>query len=177
MTDLTPTDIAAAVAAKYEATEGERPSPEVLLDAFAAMAEWTVKSSPPEDAAAVIETVKRLALAAAPLDADHTACDNCEVAYSLTVVEAADDIIPPPQVSRDANGDPDVGICGFCILDADEQPDDFEAMSDRDWEQEQRWAEEDEASIAAASGDDQGLLPGDTPADRDAIVSGLGWHA
>lgn len=149
MHDLTPADITAAVAAKYEDTEGERIPPEVLLDAFANMAEWTVKNSPPEDAAAVIDAVKRLALAAAPLDADHTACDACGVAYSQTVVEAADDLIPPAQVARDANGDPDVGICGFCVIEADEQPDDIDPMSDRDWEQELRWAEEDEASSLA----------------------------
>lgn len=166
MTELTPADLTAAVAAKYEATEGESIPPETLLDSFAAMAAWAVEHGAPEDEADTIDAVKRLALAAAPLDTDHTACDACGIAYSLTVVEAADDLIPPAQVARDANGDPDVGICGFCVIEADAQPDDIDAMSERDWEQERRWAEEDEALVA-----------GDSAADRDAIVRGLGWHA
>lgn len=162
MTDeLTPADIATGLAAKYEATEGEPVPPDVLLDSFVKMAEWTVANSPDDDD--TIDAVKRLALGAAPLDPDAKGCDACDGTYSLAVVEAADAILDGWATLRDAAGDPDVATCPFCNREA---RDERHPPIDDDLDEKVRNTIEDEA-----------LVTGDTPADRDAIVRGLGWSA
>lgn len=158
--DRTPTDIAVGLAAKYEATEGAPVPPDVLLDSFVKMAEWTVENSPDDDD--TIDAVKRLALGAAPLDPDAKGCDACDGTYSLAVVEAADAILDGWATAYDSNGDPDVATCPFCNREAR----DWHPPIDEEFEVKVRHAVEDEALVA-----------GDTPADRDAIIRGLGWSA
>lgn len=96
---------------------------EEIEEALAAAAAALAKDGSDESVA----LIRRLAKAAVPVSGDvHSGCDACDIdEYSVIVVEAADDLIPPRQTAYDANGDPDVTICGFCILDDERNPRDF----------------------------------------------------
>lgn len=150
MTTPSPTDITAGLQARHAATEGEPLDDEKLHQAIVNMAAWTVeqgqRDGEPEDR--IVAAVKALALAAAAIDGFNTVgCDNCDGRYDTEVVEAADDVVPPSQTARDANGDPDVTICGFCIHEArNTDPEMPEPMTDAEWRELQRLNEEDEAS-------------------------------
>lgn len=43
-------------------------------------------------------------------------CDACEYTYDADLLDAAD--LPSLQQCLDANGDPDVAICGLCVYEA-----------------------------------------------------------
>lgn len=155
MTEPTPSDITAGLHARHAATEGGPLPHDALHQALVDMAKWTVDhgtaNGEPEDR--IVDAVRRLAVAAAQVPGFEqyaTGCDGCDDRYSTDVIDAADAVLPPGSQAYDANGDPDVYICPFCVYEAaNTEPEMPEPMSDAEWAELQRLNEEDEASMAA----------------------------
>lgn len=152
----TPDDIARGLDARCEHTEGRRLTPLELHDSCVALADITITMARAqgEPEHAIVEAVRVLAVTAARAAAqitdpaeqvDTEGCDCCSKVYATAVIEAADSILPAGQTQRDANGDPDVHACPFCVYEHENDPDRF---SDVTSEERVRWAEEDEALVA-----------------------------
>lgn len=76
-----------------------------------------------------INEVKGVAIWAATYDkAAAFYCDGCGNAYDREIIEIAEEHDLPTTVQgHDSNGDPDVAICGWCVLeDRDAEPPDYE---------------------------------------------------
>lgn len=183
---LSPDDVVNAIAASHDATEGVPMTDEEMRSAIVTLAEFAINSARANGApeAAIVETAKLAARAAALIPGSPAhGCDGCDDSYDEEVLAIVDDIVPTSQTLSDANGDPDVTICGFCIYEHEDEPmPEPDPVTDARWAELQRQQAEDDESDAIdfTAGDAAsraGLVPGDTPADRDAIISGLGWSA
>lgn len=75
-----------------------------------------------------MEHVKMLAIMAADPKRDTFGCDGCGNTYDREIIEIAEEHDLPTTVQGyDSNGDPDVAICGWCVLeDRDAEPPDYD---------------------------------------------------